>query len=78
MVVDPRTDGQLVRAVFPNPDKDLTDGMTLRVAVIEGAPEEFTVIPLAAVATDQAGRFAFVVNDQNVVEQRRLSLGVPA
>jgi membrane fusion protein (multidrug efflux system) len=76
VVVDPRTDGQLVRAVFPNPDKDLTDGMTLRVAVVEGAPEEFTVIPLAAVATDQAGRFAFVVNDQNVVEQRRLGLGL--
>lgn len=76
VVVDPRTDGQLVRAVFPNPDQNLTDGMTLRLAVVEGAPEEFTVIPLTAVATDQAGRFAFVVNDEDVVEQRRLGLGL--
>ncbi len=76
VVVDPRTDGQLVRAVFPNPNGHLTDGQTLRVAVVEGSPEEFTVIPLAAVATDQTGRFVFVVNADNVVEQRRLLLGV--
>lgn len=76
VVVDPRTDGQLVRAVFPNPNGHLTDGQTLRIAVVEGAPEEVTVIPLAAVATDQTGRFVFVVNADNVVEQRRLGLGV--
>jgi membrane fusion protein (multidrug efflux system) len=76
VVVDPKTDGQLVRAVFANQEGDLTDGMTLRVAVAETAPVELTVVPTAALATDQAGRFVFVVNSENVVEQRRLSVGI--
>jgi membrane fusion protein (multidrug efflux system) len=76
VVVDPKTDGQLVRAVFANQDGLLTDGMTLRVAVAETAPAELTVVPTAALATDQTGRFVFVVNSDNVVEQRRLSVGI--
>ncbi len=76
VVVDPKTDGQLVRAVFANQEGVLTDGMTLRVAVAETAPAELTVVPTAALATDQAGRFVFVVNSDDVVEQRRLSVGI--
>jgi membrane fusion protein (multidrug efflux system) len=76
VVVDPKTDGQLVRAVFENQDGLLTDGMTLRLAVVETAPAELTVIPTTALATDQAGRFVFVVNADNVVEQRRVSAGI--
>lgn len=76
VVVDPRTDGQLVRAVFTNAEDVMTDGQTIRVSVEATAPEEFTVIPLAALATDQAGRFVYVVNADDVVEQRRLMLGV--
>ena len=76
VLVDPRTDGQLVRAVFPNPDGMLTDGQTVRVTIEQTAPKEFTVVPLAAVATDQAGRFLYVVNKDDVVEERRLKLGM--
>lgn len=76
VVVDPRTDGQLVRAVFDNAEDVMTDGQTIRVSVEATAPQEFTVIPLAAVATDQTGRFVYVVNSEDVVEQRRLTLSV--
>jgi len=65
-----------VRAVFDNADDVMTDGQTIRVSVEATAPEEFTVIPLAAIATDQTGRFVYVVNSEDIVEQRRLTLSV--
>lgn len=74
--VDARTDGQLVRAVFPNPGGALTDGQTVRVVIEQTAPDEVVTIPLAAVATDQGGQFVYVVTAENTVEQRRVKLGV--
>ena len=74
--VDARTDGQLVRAVFPNSGGALTDGQTVRVVIEQTAPDEVVTIPLAAVATDQGGQFVYVVNGDNSVEQRRVKLGV--
>lgn len=73
--VDPRTDGQLVRAVFPNPDRALTDGQTLRLVIERSDPDKVITIPMAAVATDQAGPYVFVVKTDDTVEQRRLKLG---
>ena len=76
VVVDPKTDGKIVRATFDNKDGALTDGQTVRV-VIEGekAPTMIAV-PAAAIAQDQTGSYLFVVNDKNVAEQRRVKTGV--
>lgn len=75
VVVDPKTDSQLVRAVFPNPDRQLTDGQTIRV-VLERAQEAPSVtVPQAAIASDQAGSYVFVVDQANKVEQRRVKTG---
>lgn len=75
VVVDPKTDSQLVRAVFPNPDRILTDGQTIRV-VLERAQEAPSVtVPQAAIASDQAGSYVFVVDAANKVEQRRVKTG---
>src|SRR5258708_6110408 len=73
--VNPRTDGQTVRAMFPNPDDILTSGQTVRVIIEEKGGDEVVVIPESAVAIDQTGSYVFVVGDNNVVEQRRLRLG---
>ncbi len=74
--VDAKTDGQIVRATFPNPDGMLTDGQTLRV-IIEGEKVPTSVaVPQAAIAQDQTGAYLFVVNDKNVVEQKRIRTGV--
>jgi membrane fusion protein (multidrug efflux system) len=74
--VDAKTDGQIVRATFPNPDGMLTDGQTLRV-IIEGEQVPTSVaVPQAAIAQDQTGAYLFVVNDKNVVEQKRVRTGV--
>jgi membrane fusion protein (multidrug efflux system) len=73
--VDPRTDGQIVRAMMPNPKKILTDGQTVRVVLVEEATEEVLTIPRAAIVIDQAGAYVFIVNDRNVIEQRRVKMG---
>src|SRR5882762_5429052 len=73
--VNPRTDGQIVRAMFPNPDDVLTTGQTVRVIIEEKGGDKVVVIPQSAVAIDQTGPYVFVVGEDNKVEQRRLRLG---
>lgn len=73
--VNPRTDGQTVRAMFPNPDDVLTTGQTVRVIIEEKGGGEVLVIPQSAVAIDQTGPYVFVVGDDDKVEQRRIRLG---
>src|SRR5438132_1050756 len=72
--VNPRTDGQIVRAMFPNPADILTSGQTVRVIIEEKGGDEVVVIPQSAVAIDQTGPYVFVVGHDNVVEQRRVRL----
>lgn len=74
--VDPRTDGQIVRAIFPNENGLLTDGQTLRLVIESKNPSQATVIPTTALATDQEGTYVFVVNGENKVERRNLKLGI--
>lgn len=76
VTVDPKTDGQMVRAVFDNKDRTLSDGQTLRVVIEAEKAPTAVVVPQAAVAIDQTGPYLFVVNDKNVVEQRRVKTGV--
>ncbi len=73
--VDPRTDGQIVRAVFPNPKSTLVEGQTVRVVIEEKVGDKAIVIPHSAVAIDQTGPYVFVVAKDNRVEQRRVRLG---
>jgi membrane fusion protein, multidrug efflux system len=75
VTADPRTDGQIVRAIFQNKDHALTDGQTLRVIIENEKAPTAIVVPQAAVAIDQTGPYLFVVNDKNVVEQRRVKTG---
>jgi membrane fusion protein, multidrug efflux system len=76
VTADPRTDGQIVRAVFQNKDHTLTDGQTLRVVLENEKAPTAIVVPQAAVAIDQTGPYLFVVNDKNVVELRRVKTGI--
>jgi membrane fusion protein (multidrug efflux system) len=75
VTVDPRTDGQIIRAVFENKNNTLTDGMTVRVVLEAEKAPTVIAIPEAAVALDQGGAYVFVVNDKNVAEQRRVKIG---
>ncbi len=76
VTVDPKTDGQIVRATFDNKDSTLTDGQTVRVVIEDANAPSVVAIPQAAIAIDQAGSYVYVINDKNVAEQRRVKTGV--
>ena len=76
VTVDPKTDGQIVRATFDNKDSTLTDGQTVRVVIEDANAPSVVAIPQAAIAIDQAGSYVYAINDNNVAEQRRVKTGV--
>jgi RND family efflux transporter MFP subunit len=63
-----------VRGVFENEKFSLLPGYFVRVRV-PMRPEPALLVPAVAVGSDQAGRYVLTVNADNVVEQRRVSLG---
>lgn len=73
--VNTETDSIAVRAQFPNPQGLLLPGEFVRVMLEpKNAPLVITVSQ-AAVQRDKDGFFVLVVNDQQSVEQRRVTLG---
>ena len=74
--IDPRTDGQTLRATFANKDGALTEGQTVRVILEDRAPAQVIMVPQSTIASDQTGLFLFVVGPDNKVEQRRIKAGI--
>jgi membrane fusion protein (multidrug efflux system) len=73
--VNTETDSVAIRAQFPNPEGLLLPGEFVRVTLEpKDAPNVITVSQ-AAVQRDRDGFFVLVVNEQQVVEQRRVVLG---
>lgn len=69
------TDTVLARAVFSNPNRLLIDGqlVTVRVEITTGETALF--IPQQALQFDQAGYFVLVVDRDNRVKVKRITLG---
>ena len=63
------------RAIVDNHDLSILPGQFARVRVIASASYEGLLIPDAAVASDQSRKIVFVVNADNVVEARPVTLG---
>jgi membrane fusion protein (multidrug efflux system) len=69
--VDPGTGSVTLRAVFPNPRRDLLPGMYVRARLTEGNREGAIVLPHAAVSRDPRGNaLVMVVGADNKVEVR--------
>jgi membrane fusion protein (multidrug efflux system) len=68
--VDQATDTVQVRAVFPNPEGSLIDGQLVTVNLESGQPQEQTVIPQAALISDQQGVYVFIVEDGKAAIRR--------
>lgn len=63
------------RAIFPNDDLKLTPGLFARVR-LPGSPRyEAILIPDKAIGTDQAEKFVLIVNAENKIERRLVTLG---
>ena len=80
------TDTITLRATIPNPprkppvpgqrvDRPLIDGMFVTVLVEGIEPIQALAIPRSAILSDQQGSYVYVINDKNVAEQRRVTLG---
>jgi membrane fusion protein (multidrug efflux system) len=73
--VDQQTDSLIMRAIIPNPERNLIDGQFVTAIIHERKEEPRLVIPQAALQVDQSGYYALVVTDQHKVEQRRVQTG---
>jgi membrane fusion protein (multidrug efflux system) len=73
--VDQQTDTLIMRAIIPNPERQLTDGEFVTAIIRERREAPRLVVPQAAVQIDQSGRYVLVVDDQNKVAQRRIETG---
>jgi membrane fusion protein (multidrug efflux system) len=73
--VDQSTGSVTLRAVFPNPERDLLPGMYVRAVVEEGVLASALLIPQQAVVRNAEGQpLAMVVDDEEKVAARPLEL----
>ncbi len=71
--VDPTTDSVTLRAVFPNPRRELLPGMFVRTVVSEGTMMDATLVPQKGVARNPRGEpTALVVGEGDKAELRIL------
>ncbi len=84
--VSASTDTVNLRAVMPNPlrpgaklgeagNRDLIDGSFVTVTVEGSQPVQALTVPRAAVLSDQAGNFVYVVDGDKKAQIRRIQLG---
>ena len=73
--VNPSTGTVTVTARFPNPDGTLVPGQFARIVVRRGQAELSLLIPQPSVLEDMQGRYVYVVNDENLVERKNVTLG---
>lgn len=64
-----------VRGILSNTDRVLLPGYFVRVRVPLDQQKDALLIPDIALGSDQAGRYVLVVNNENVVEQRKVQTG---
>jgi membrane fusion protein (multidrug efflux system) len=73
--VDPQTGVVTLRMEFANPDQLLLPGMYVQVKMPTVAAHDIFLAPMEAVVRDRRGRpVAWVVNKDNVVEERQLTV----
>lgn len=85
--IDRNTDTILVRAVIPNPARNVTessvpvtpreliDGQFVTVFLEGSEPVPTITLPRAAVLQDQQGAYVFVIGAENKAERRNVTLG---
>jgi membrane fusion protein (multidrug efflux system) len=73
VTVDQQSGAITLRALVPNPDHLILPGMFVRARVEEGLIQEAILVPQRGVTHNRRGEpIAFVVNDQQQIEQRTL------
>lgn len=75
MAVDPSTGAVSLRAVFPNPRRELLPGMFVRVRFPEALAEKVIKIPQRAVQAGPQGQFVMVIGAENKVVVQPIKTG---
>ena len=73
--LDRATGTLAVRAILGNSDQVLVPGNFVRVRVGAADEQESLLVPDAALGTDQGGRYLLVLDHNNAVEQRKVTIG---
>jgi membrane fusion protein (multidrug efflux system) len=73
--VDQQTDTLIMRAIVPNPERQLVDGQFVTAVIRERREAPRLLVPQAALQVDQSGYYVLVVDDQHKVQQRRIQTG---
>lgn len=74
--IDSSTGTLKIRAVFPNPDQALLPGLHARIEMPLGQPYKALAINERAIGAAQGRKFVFVVNQDNKVVERAVTLGL--
>src|SRR5262245_53573879 len=73
--IDRATGTLAVRAILPNAEQVLVPGNFVRVRVGAADEQESLLVPDSALGSDQGGRYLLVLDNNNTVEQRKVTLG---
>lgn len=73
--IDPATGTLLVRGVFDNPKLALLPGLFVRVRIPAQKIPDAYLVDDTAIGTAQQGKYVLVVNKDNVVEQKIVTVG---
>ena len=73
--IDPTSGTIRARALFKNEDSALLPGMFATIKMGQAQIDQIFTVPESIIGTDQTRRYVYVVNDQNVVERRTVTLG---
>lgn len=73
--IDPETGTSIIRGVVPNPDGDLIPGQFIYAKVLGVQRVGVLRVPQEAVRQSPAGASVYVVNDEDRVESRPVTLG---
>lgn len=73
--VDSKTDSQVLRALFDNPDRKLVNDQSVRVVLEQAADAPQLVVPEDALAADQSGTFVMIVDNDQKVATRYIKIG---
>ena len=65
-----------MRAVLPNDNMNIKDGMFVKVNLLADTVKNAIAIPESSIGSDQAGRFVYLVDDSNRVAKRHVEVGI--
>ena len=75
-IVDETTESVTVRTLFPNPKNELIPGMYGKIRLEGAVMQNALVVPQVAISRDVKGNaLVYVINENNVIEERTLATG---